>query len=194
VSPGAVSQFQVGPSTNSVTPGTNLRVTITAQDAYGNRVTGYQGTVHFTSSDGRAVLPGDYTFTTSDAGKAVVRVELNTLGSQTLTVTDTASSVVAGTSSAVLVTTITNVQLSQYTQTSIVITWNTTVPETGQLFYRVQGTSAWQASPLNTSYLTSHQINLSGLQRGTGYEFWVQTFDQNGLESDSQILSFRTLR
>ena len=37
-------------------------MTVTAVDAYGNVATGYTGTVHFTSSDGQAVLPANYTF------------------------------------------------------------------------------------------------------------------------------------
>ena len=36
--------------------------------AYGNVVTGYTGTIHFTSSDVQAVLPANYTFTTADGG------------------------------------------------------------------------------------------------------------------------------
>ena len=43
-------------------------VTVTAKDAYGNMATGYTGTVHFTSSDGQAVLPANYTFVAGDAG------------------------------------------------------------------------------------------------------------------------------
>jgi len=35
---------------------------VTASDAYGNLATKYTGTVHFTSSDGSATLPADYTF------------------------------------------------------------------------------------------------------------------------------------
>ena len=38
------------------------------KDAFGNTATGYTGTVHFTSTDGQAVLPADYTFTAGDAG------------------------------------------------------------------------------------------------------------------------------
>ena len=52
----------------ATTAGTSLSVTVTAEDAYDNAATGYTGTVHFTSSDGQAVLPGDYTFTAGDAG------------------------------------------------------------------------------------------------------------------------------
>jgi len=42
--------------------------TVTAKDPYSNTTTGYTGTVHFTSSDAQAVLPGNYTFTSADAG------------------------------------------------------------------------------------------------------------------------------
>ena len=46
----------------------SFNVTITAKDAYGNTATSYTGTVHFTSSDSAAVLPGNYTFVAGDAG------------------------------------------------------------------------------------------------------------------------------
>ena len=49
-------------------PATRRRVTVTALDAFGNIATGYTGTVHFTSTDGAAALPGNYTFTGGDAG------------------------------------------------------------------------------------------------------------------------------
>ena len=52
---------------------------------------GYLGTIHFTSSDGLAVLPADYTFTAADAGIHTFQVTFNTLGSQTLTLADTHS-------------------------------------------------------------------------------------------------------
>ena len=46
-----MSQFKVITSPSTVTAGKTLTVTVTAQDAYGNKVTNYSGTVHFTSSD-----------------------------------------------------------------------------------------------------------------------------------------------
>jgi hypothetical protein len=104
VSPGAVSKFAVVSSAGSVTAGKALSVTVTAQDAYGNTVTGYTGTVHFTSTDPQAVLPANYTFTAKDAGKHTFSVTLKTAGGQTVTVTDTASSTVTGTSGAITVT------------------------------------------------------------------------------------------
>ena len=44
-----------------------IDLTVTATDASNNTATGYLGTVHFSSSDGAAVLPPDYTFVAGDA-------------------------------------------------------------------------------------------------------------------------------
>jgi hypothetical protein len=68
-------------------------VTVTAEDAYGNTVTSYTGTVHFTSSDSGATLPADYTFTSADAGTHTFAggVLFAHEGSQSVTATDTAS-------------------------------------------------------------------------------------------------------
>ena len=51
--------------------------------------TGYTGTVHFSSSDGQAGLPADYTFTTADAGVHMFSAMLKTAGTQSITATDT---------------------------------------------------------------------------------------------------------
>jgi predicted outer membrane repeat protein len=70
--------------------------TVTARDSGGNTVAGYTGKVHFTSSDPAAVLPADYTFTSSDNGSHTFTATLNTLGTQLLTATDSATSSVTG--------------------------------------------------------------------------------------------------
>ena len=44
---------------------------MTALDQFNNTATGYSGTVHFTSSDGQAVLPSDSTLTNGAVGPAV---------------------------------------------------------------------------------------------------------------------------
>jgi hypothetical protein len=69
---------------------------VKAVNAQGSPVTTYSGTVHLTSSDPAAVLPADYTFTSTDAGTHQFQVTLKTAGSQTVIVTDTASSVTTG--------------------------------------------------------------------------------------------------
>jgi hypothetical protein len=53
---------------STVSAGVPFSFTVTAKDIYGNTVTGYTGTVHFTSTDNSAILPSDYTFQASDSG------------------------------------------------------------------------------------------------------------------------------
>lgn len=76
---------------SSIVPGTAVTATVTAMDAFGNPVSSYTGTVHFTSSDSQANLPADYTFTTQDAGTHSFSVTLRTSGSQTVTVSGSSS-------------------------------------------------------------------------------------------------------
>jgi hypothetical protein len=80
----------------SVTAGKSFTITVTAETS-GNQLDAvYTGTVHFTSTDGSAVLPHDYTFTLADAGSHKFKVTLNTTGSQTVTATDTHTSSITG--------------------------------------------------------------------------------------------------
>src|SRR5208282_5609337 len=79
--------------------GSPFDVTITALDSGGNIMTGYTGTVAFTSTDpSPAVLPANYTFTSTDQGVHTFSggVTLFTVGSQTLTVQDAATSSLTG--------------------------------------------------------------------------------------------------
>ena len=62
VNVGPTTTLAVSGFTTPTTAGVAHNVTVTAKDAVGNTATGYLGTVHFTSSDGAAVLPADYTF------------------------------------------------------------------------------------------------------------------------------------
>jgi DNA-binding beta-propeller fold protein YncE len=65
-------------------------VVVTARDAYGNAASGYRGTAHFSSTDGQASLPADYTFTSGDGGAHTFTngVSMKTLGAQSVTVGD----------------------------------------------------------------------------------------------------------
>lgn len=81
----------------SATAGTGFNFAVTVVDASNNRVPGYIGTVHFTSTDPLAVLPSDYTFTASDYGAHTFSATtLNTAGSQTIGAADTANSAING--------------------------------------------------------------------------------------------------
>jgi hypothetical protein len=81
--------FTVADFPATIQAGTAGSFTVTVLDPYGNVATGYTGTVHFTSSDGQADLPDDYTFTAEDAGRHTFSATLKTAGTQALTVTDT---------------------------------------------------------------------------------------------------------
>ncbi|MFK5073630.1 hypothetical protein ACI4BE_29295, partial [Klebsiella pneumoniae] len=81
---GAATHFVVSIPANG-TAGTPGSVTVTALDSLNHVVTNYTGTVHFTSSDGHAVLPADVTLTN---GVGSFSETLDTAGSQTITATD----------------------------------------------------------------------------------------------------------
>jgi predicted outer membrane repeat protein len=73
--------------------------TVTVYDQFNNVATGYTGTMAFTSTDTAASLPGNYTFTAADAGSHLFTATLNTVGSQTITATDSANSLTVTTGS-----------------------------------------------------------------------------------------------
>jgi hypothetical protein len=102
VSPAAASTFLVGFPTTT-TAGVAVTFKVTVQDAFGNTVPTYTGTVHFTSTDTKATLPADYLFTASDAGIHSFTATLTTAGTRTITVTDTAQSTTTGTSKSITV-------------------------------------------------------------------------------------------
>jgi hypothetical protein len=95
--PGPASHIIISvPATSSA--GTGFSITVTALDSNNNTATSYTGMIHFTSSDPRAVLPGNYTFTPADAGVHGFNVTLVTAGSQSITATDTVTSTITGSS------------------------------------------------------------------------------------------------
>jgi hypothetical protein len=103
VNPAAASKFVVSGFPTSAIHGVAYTFTVTALDAYGNVATGYRGTVHFSSSDGSALLPANYTFTAADKGKHTFSATLNTLGIQSLTATDTVTATITGTEGGITV-------------------------------------------------------------------------------------------
>lgn len=68
-------------------------------DAYQNLVSGYSGTLHFTSSDNIAALPSDAAYTNGFYNN----VTFNTPGTQTVTAIDTNNASITGTSNNVTV-------------------------------------------------------------------------------------------
>jgi hypothetical protein len=97
------ASFTISSAASSTTAGTALQVTVTAVDSAGQAVPGFTGTVHFTSTDGAAVLPADYTFNAADNGVHTFTFTFKTAGAQTLIVTDPYSGI-TGTLSGITVT------------------------------------------------------------------------------------------
>src|SRR5207253_108159 len=102
-SPATTSRLVLAGFSSSLTAGASGTFTVTATDANGNLVMGYHGTVHFSSSDLRAVLPSNYTFTAGDNGVHSFSATLKTAGSTSLTATDTATGSITATQSGILV-------------------------------------------------------------------------------------------
>ena len=97
--PGPATHLSIAaPST--ATQGIAFNITVVARDASENLATGYAGTVHFTSTDGAASLPVNQTL---PGGLATLSSTLNTVGSQTITGTDTVTGTINGTSAAIVV-------------------------------------------------------------------------------------------
>ena len=92
---GAATRFTIASAATTVA-GQDVALTLVASDAYGNAATNFVGTVHFTSSDARATLPADYTFTAADAGTHAFGATLATSGYQTIRVTDPANAAAFG--------------------------------------------------------------------------------------------------
>ncbi len=96
VNPAAASQFIIS-APSKVSAGAAFSLTLTVEDAYGNVVTGYTGTVHFGSTDKGAKLPSSYTFTAADKGvHTFTGLVLHKKGSQKITITDTHNSSLTG--------------------------------------------------------------------------------------------------
>ena len=91
------THFSITGAPNPDTAGQSFSITVTALDSSNNAVSGYLGTVQFSSSDGSAKLPANYTFTSANKGVASFSVTLVTAGSETLTVSDISNGSILGT-------------------------------------------------------------------------------------------------
>lgn len=107
VDPTLTTHLGVSGFPNPTAPGASHTLTVTAKNAANSTATSYLGTVHFTSSDSAAVLPADYTFTAGDLGVHVFNVTLNTVGTRSVTATDTLTSSITGAQTGIVVGTVT---------------------------------------------------------------------------------------
>jgi hypothetical protein len=103
-----IGAYQASASTLAVTglpssavAGIALTATLTAKDIFGQTAVGYTGTAHFSSTEGLAALPADYTYTLADGGvhTSAGEVTLYTAGTWDVTATDTVTSSITGSAS-----------------------------------------------------------------------------------------------
>ncbi len=99
ITPDAAAYFTVAANSTAIT-GSPSSIVIQALDSFGNLATGYNGTIHFSSSDSAAVLPGNAVLS---GGAGSFNVTFKTPGIQTVTATDVtaANPAIAGTSDAI---------------------------------------------------------------------------------------------
>ena len=93
---GAATTLAVGGIASPTAAGVARTLTVRATDPYGNTDPDYYGTVHFTSTDAKAVLPANYTFAASDGGSHAFSVTLKTAGNQAVRARDTVMSAITG--------------------------------------------------------------------------------------------------
>lgn len=99
-----MSNFQLSPSSGTFQSGTAFNLTVQATGSDGSPFAAYRGAIHFTSSDGSATLPADYTFTAADNGVHVFAVTLSTTGVQWVMATDKANPGYTGTAGSLNIT------------------------------------------------------------------------------------------
>ena len=88
---GAAGQITLAGLSSELAVDTPANVTVTIRDRFGNAVTDYTGTLHFTLTDLAAPPIADVTFTAAMRGTTTISVQFFTEGEQSLIATDTAN-------------------------------------------------------------------------------------------------------
>ncbi len=196
VNAGAATHFVVNAS-SPATAGSAFSFTVTAQDAYNNTATGYSGTVHFTSSDGQAVLPADSTLTN---GARTFSATLKTTGAQTITATDTVTNSITATSNSISVsagaathftvsaptTTTSGVTFNNLVVTALDASNNTVSGYTGTVHFTSSDTQA--VLPANTT-LTNGTGTFSATLKTAGTQTITATDTTNSITATSNSIS-----
>ncbi|HEY0156511.1 MAG TPA: hypothetical protein VGF28_04385 [Thermoanaerobaculia bacterium] len=162
---------------NPVAANEAATATLTAYNADYTVATGYRGTVHFTSTDGAATLPSDYTFTAADNGAHTFPAgfTLRTPGSQTVTFTDVANATITGSAGAsVGPATPAGLAATATTATSVSVTWT---PTAGATQWEVVRGSNAPVLVATTSYTDTTAV------ANTSYVYRVRALDSSGRPS-----------
>jgi len=154
-------------------------VSVTARDPYGNTATGYTGTIHFTSSDPSAILPANYAFVSADSGLHTFSATLKSLGSQTITVTDTVTSSITGSASlSVAPAAPSNLTAIAVSASQINLAW--TDNSNGETGYKVErSTDGVHFTTIADLAANSTSFKDTGLKRNTKYYYRVRAYYRN---------------
>jgi hypothetical protein len=179
LSPAATGFFISPPS--PVTASSAFNVTVTAHDGSGNTVTGYTGTVQFSSTDSTASLPGNVTLTN---GVGSFPVTLNTVGTWTVKAQDTVTGII-GVSGNI------TVNPAVAITTASLANWTVNQPGYSRTIQATGGTGALVISSPAASLPPGLTLSGSGVLSGTpsaagSYTFTVTATDTVGA-SASQI-------
>lgn len=171
---------------SSTTLGSTISVTVTARDSHANTATGYTGTVHFTSSDGAATLPANYTFTAGDNGVHAFNVTFNSGGSQGVTATDTVTASITGSTSVTVSTPFgapQNFAATAASTSQVSLSWTPVAGATSYEIFRSTGHSAY------TSYATTSNTTYpdAGVVANTTYVYEVRAIGGSGTSAFSAI-------
>ena len=163
--------------------GDAANLTVTVYDQNYNVATGYTGTLHFTSTDGAATLPIDYTFTGADAGAHtfVGGLTLRTPGVQAITAADTLTNTVTVTQSVVVGPPApTNVVATAATPAQVQISWNASSGATQYEVLRATSAAGPYTSIITTASLAWNDNTASG---STTYLYRVRGIDASARQS-----------
>jgi hypothetical protein len=163
---------------SSVGTGNATDATVTAYDTNYNVATGYTGTIHFTSTDGAATLPLNYTFTGADAGVHTFTggVTMRTTGVQVVTATDIADLTINGSQGvtvAVFPSTPTGLIATAATTTQVNISWSASSGASQYELVRKSPSSDYATIP-TTSSTTYSDTSVTG---GGTYVYKVRAID-----------------
>jgi len=149
-----------------VTEGVAFEFTVKALDASNNVVTGYRGTVHFTSNDSKAVLPANSKL---KSGAGSFSAKLNTAGTHTIRVTDTLTSSITGISKGIRVNVVASISIAPQ---NLTIFLNSSQPFDAVATFSdrsvqdVTKTARWLSSEPSTASVSSAGV-VTGLKAGT---------------------------
>lgn len=182
------SHFSVTGYPAATEPGASHTFVVKALDSSNNQVSTYTGTVHVSSTDPAALLPADYAFTIADAGIKTFSATLNTVGTQTLSVTDAGNAGIAGSLTGITVGTLAPTILTQpQTQTvlppdPVTFTVNARANGGGSLSY------AWKKNAIAIVGATGASYTVPSTELATNADAYSVTVTEGGFHTDSDTV------